>query len=142
MKIVLVRGIPASGKSTWARKWAEEDPQHRVRICRDDIRKGLGKYWVTSRETLVKRIKECSIYQALDLGYDIVIDDMNLNESDVQSIFKIARMYDDCEVEFKDFLDVPLSECIRRDKERENPIGAGIITSIFNKYKDKYNLIE
>lgn len=142
MKIILVRGIPASGKSTWARKWAEEDPEHRVRICRDDIRKGLGKYWVTSRETLVKRIKECSIYQSLDLGYDVVIDDMNLNPSDVESIFKISRMYPDCKVEFQDFLDVPLSECIRRDKERDNPIGAGIITSIFNKYKEKYNLIE
>lgn len=142
MKIILVRGIPASGKSTWARKWAEEDPEHRVRICRDDIRRGLGKYWVVSRETLVRRIKECSIYQSLDLDYDIVIDDMNLNQSDVESVQKIARLYPNCKVEFKDFLDVPLSECIKRDKERENPIGAGIITSIFNKYKEKYNLIE
>lgn len=142
MKIILVRGIPASGKSTWARQWAEEDPEHRVRICRDDIRRALGKYWVLSREILVKRIKESSLYQALDLGYDVVIDDMNLNENDVKSIQKIADYYPNCIVEFKDFLDVPLSECLKRDRARENRIGDGIVISVFNKYKEKYNLKE
>ena len=52
-KIILCRGIQGSGKTTWARKWVLEDPEHRVRFNNDDIRNMLGKYWVTSRETLV-----------------------------------------------------------------------------------------
>lgn len=142
MKIILVRGIPASGKSTWAKQWAEEDPEHRVRICRDEIRRGLGKYWVVSREPLVREIKGCMIYHALDYEYDIVIDDMNMNPLDVKFVEKIAKCYPGTTIEFKDFFDVPLSECISRDEKRENPIGKGIITSIFNKYKEDYHLIE
>ena len=38
-KIILCRGIQGSGKSTWARKWVLEDPEHRVRFNNDDIRK-------------------------------------------------------------------------------------------------------
>ena len=140
MKIILVRGIPASGKSTWARQWAEEDPEHRVRICRDDIRQGLGKYWVTSREPLVKAIKGTMIYHALDFGYDIVVDDMNLNPNDVKFVEKIASSYPGTTIEFKDFLDVPLSECIKRDKDRGEKIGATVLTSIFDRYEKDYNL--
>ena len=43
-KIILCRGIQGSGKSTWAKQWALEDPEHRVRFNNDDIRNMLGKY--------------------------------------------------------------------------------------------------
>lgn len=140
MKIILVRGIPASGKSTWARQWAEEDPEHRVRICRDDIRESLGKYWVVSREPLVREIKGSMIYHALDYGYDIVIDDMNLNPLDVKFVEKIVQSYPGTTIEFKDFLDVPLNECIKRDKDRGEKVGTLVLTSIFNRYENDYNL--
>lgn len=46
-KLILCRGIQASGKSTWAKAWAKEDPEHRVRFNNDDIRNMLGEYWAT-----------------------------------------------------------------------------------------------
>lgn len=48
-KLILCRGIQASGKSTWAKAWAKEDPEHRVRFNNDDIRNMLGEYWVQRR---------------------------------------------------------------------------------------------
>ena len=48
-KIILTRGIQGSGKSTWAKKWVEEDPEHRVRWNNDDFRKRLGPYWIPER---------------------------------------------------------------------------------------------
>ena len=51
-KLILCRGIQASGKSTWAKAWAKEDPEHRVRFNNDDIRNMLGEYWVPNREGL------------------------------------------------------------------------------------------
>ena len=39
-------------------------------------------------------------------------------------------------LEFKDFVDISLEECIERDSKRENPIGIEIITSTYNKHKD------
>ena len=37
-KIILTRGIQGSGKSTWAKAWVAEDPEHRIRINNDDIK--------------------------------------------------------------------------------------------------------
>ena len=34
--IILTRGIPARGKSTWAKREVLEDPEHSVRMNRDD----------------------------------------------------------------------------------------------------------
>ena len=79
-KLIICRGLPASGKSTWAKQWVLEDPEHRVRINQDDIRLMLGKYWVPSREKLVQHIQEEALIEALLRGYNIVIDNTNLNE--------------------------------------------------------------
>lgn len=78
-KIILTRGIQGSGKSTWAKKWVEEDPTHRVRWNNDDYRKMLGPYWIPERENLVSAGKSDFLNKAMTLGYDIVIDNMNLN---------------------------------------------------------------
>lgn len=64
-KLIITRGLPASGKSTWARQWVLEDPKHRVRINQDDIRLMLGKYWVPKREPLVQHIQEEALIEAL-----------------------------------------------------------------------------
>lgn len=139
-KVILTRGIQGSGKSTWAKKWVLEKPTSRVRINMDDIRCMLGKYWVPSRENLVKEIYRSSVKAAIKMGYDIVIDNMNLSKSSSDYIKTILP--DSYTLEYKDFLDTPLSECIRRDKARENPVGEEVIRSTFMKYRNQYPLNE
>ena len=139
-KLILTRGIQGSGKSTWARQWVEEDPENRVRINNDDIRNMLGKYWVTSRENLVSSIKENMAEEAISRGYDIVVDNMNLNPKEVlfwKRMIEDANMDPDgykYEIEFKDFF-IPLEECIRRDAMRPNPIGEKVIRETWKRYK-------
>lgn len=145
-KIILTRGIQGSGKSTWAKKWVEEDPEHRVRWNNDDFRKMMGPYWVPKRENLVSVGMSDFIYNSMVLGYDIVIDNMNLNPKHWDSIrdllnnlkndafIKISKRF--YTLEFKDFFDVSLEECIERDSKRENPIGEKVITETYNRYKD------
>lgn len=145
-KIILTRGIQGSGKSTWAKKWVEEDPIQRVRWNNDDFRRMLGPYWAPEREHLVSMSRLDFISYAMLFGYDIVIDNMNLNDwnwNDVQR--KIDHFNGSCfglkpkkryTLEFKDFFDVSLEECIERDSKRENPIGEKVITKTYDKYKD------
>ena len=140
-KIIICRGIPASGKSTWAKQWVLEDPEHRVRINQDDIRNMLGKYWVPSREELVSYINNAIITKAVCLNYDIIIDNTNLNPKNTLYIEDIILLCNaKYTIEYKDFFDVPLSVCIERDKKRTNPIGEEVIRGFYNRYKDKYNL--
>lgn len=147
-KVLVLRGLQGSGKTTFAKQWVNENPEHRVRFNRDDIRNMLGKYWVPSREPLIndlyKQFLESAIFSR---HYDVVIDNMNLDEKYVKEIEETVRqrnkMYEDCEdipqyeIEVKDFFHIPLQVCIERDAQRENPIGAEVIRRTYNKYKNK-----
>lgn len=133
-KIILCRGIQGSGKTTWAKQWVLEDPEHRVRFNNDDVRNMLGKYWVPSREHLVQNLKITLFIDVADNKYDIVIDNMNLNSREVEEWQRLAKAYD-YELEFKDFFNVSLEECILRDSKRENPIGEEVIRKTYERYK-------
>ena len=141
-KLILVQGIPGSGKSTWAKKWVEEDPIHRVRWNNDDCRKMCGPYWVPERETFIRIIKESFLETATMAQKDIVIDDMNLNPSTIEfyenfvknyNIVAPTRNQEPYTIEYKLF-NTPVEECIRRDALRENPIGEKTIKEIHKKY--------
>ena len=139
-KLIICRGIPASGKTFWAKQWVLEDPEHRVRINQDDIRLMLGKYWVPSREELVQHIQKEALIEALDRGYDIVVDNTNLNKKVLDFYRALVIDHGNHAIEFKDFFDTPLSVCIERDKNRDVQVSEKIIRNFYNNYKDIYPL--
>ena len=139
-KLIICRGIPASGKTFWAKQWVLEDPEHRVRINQDDIRLMLGKYWVPSREELVQHIQKEALIEALERGYDIVIDNTNLNKKVLDFYRALVIDHGNHAIEYKDFFDTPLSVCIERDKNRDVLVSEKIIRNFYNNYKDIYPL--
>ena len=150
-KIILTRGIPASGKSTWAKQEVLKDPEHSIRINRDDLRNMSGKYWVPTREHYIEACKGIILISAMNFQFDtIIIDEMNLNPKESGELKGEIAMVNDAfkggqdkyVVEIKDFTNVPLDVCLERDSKRENPIGENVIRGIFNKYKELYNLKE
>lgn len=149
-KIILTRGIPASGKSTWAKQEVLKDPEHSVRINRDDLRNMSGQYWVPAREDYITTCRNQLLNIAIYMGFNtIILDDMNLNPKDVDYISMIVNNFNKAlegdnqyKMEFKDFTNVPLNVCIKRDSKRENPLGEKVIRGIFNKYQTMYNLKE
>ena len=143
-EIILTRGLPASGKTTWAMKFVGDYPEF-VNLNRDDVRLmlqgegGYGKFrkW---RETLVTDIVEQAAKSALDAGKSLVISDTNLNPNVVEKWRVLAA---ERGAEFflnDDFLEVPVGVCIERDNARkalgERHVGQSVITSMFNKYRD------
>lgn len=139
-KLIICRGIPASGKTFWAKQWVLEDPEHRIRVNQDDIRLMLGKYWVPSREKLVQEIQFDAILEALSRGFDVVIDNTNLNKKVLDGFDRLIKTFKDYEIEYKDFFDTPLSVCIERDKNRDLQVSEKIIRNFYNNYKDIYPL--
>lgn len=139
-KLIICRGIQGSGKSTWAKQWCHESPEHRVRFNNDDIRNMLGDYWVPSREKLVTEAKANMITFALIKGYDVVVDNMNLNPKEdawirtlCENIEKDTGIH--VNIEYKDFW-TPVEECILRDAARPNPIGEKIIKETWRRYRN------
>ena len=146
-KIILCRGIQGSGKTTWSKQWALEDPEHRVRFNNDDIRNMLGKYWVPSREDLVKSLRSAFLLNSMSYGFDIVIDNMNLDPKELEYYNGVLDGWNNPKwampdvvrpkysLEFKDF-STPLQKCIERDSKRPNPTGEEVIRKTYEKYKD------
>lgn len=131
-KLIILKGIPASGKSTWAKQWVEEDPKTRVIVNRDSIRRGLGVYWVPTREGLISDLEFKTVEIAMDWGYDICLDSTNLNSIYFQRWVKLAQEWE-YEIEYKQF-DISLEEALERDKNREFPVGEDVIINFHNKY--------
>ena len=132
-KLLILQGIPASGKSFFAKQWVEESPKTRVIVNRDSIRRGLGVYWVPSRESLVTSIEQHSVYEALDMGYDVCLDATNFNPKFLEKWEEIASLLN-IPIEYKQF-EISLEEALERDKNREFSVGEEVVKSFYNKYK-------
>lgn len=140
-KLILTIGIQGSGKSFWSKKWAEEDPENRIRLNYDDIRNMLGKYWVPNRENIVKHIFNEGLNYAMSEGKDIVIDNFsNLNPKHQKEYEELVNSFNASnkvkyEIEYKLF-DTPLEVCLERDAQRENPIGEKVIKQCWRQYRN------
>ena len=146
MEILICRGIQGSGKSTFAKDWVAKDSVNRIRLNRDDIRNSFGPYWVPSRELLITRVMNDALKQAIDLGYSVVIDNMNLDKKYFNQLKNTIGEYinpkflyqsDPITVSIIDFK-TPLEECIKRDSLREHPIGEKVIRDTYKKYINFY----
>lgn len=140
-KLIITRGVPASGKTTWALEWlAEESETKRVRINRDDIRHMLfGKYTGVD-EFAVTKMQESLLRAGMKNGYDIVLDNTSLYNKHVKDVLKIARDFF-YEVEYKDF-EVTMEEAIARDSKRERQVGEEVIKMFFKRHLPKGSMPE
>ena len=78
-KIILTRGLPASGKSTWAKEFARVNPNV-VRVSRDDLRSQLfpGADYRDIDEDLITEAETALVRAALRQGKTVVVDAMHL----------------------------------------------------------------
>lgn len=145
--ILVLRGLQGSGKTTFAKQWVNESPGTRIRLNRDDFRNMFGPYWVPSRENFITKVFWAAIDTAVNDGYEVVIDNMNLDQRYVDEIEEYVKDLNDWlrlspvdyqyTVEVKDFFNVPIQTCIDQDAQRANPIGEKTIRSTYNKYKNR-----
>ena len=128
-KIYFLRGLPASGKSTWAKKKCAEN-NNIVRINKDDIRAMMGGTFTKGKENLVLRARDNMIIASILEGKDVIVDDTNFHPKHLERINEISN---GAEVEVVDF-DTPVDECIKRDAKRDKPVGKAVIMDMYRKY--------
>ena len=137
-EIVLTRGIPASGKTTFARKWVAEDPDWRVRNNRDDIRKMIAdKFWGLSRhqEETVTLLQLAMARAAIAAKLSVIVDDTNLRASTVRTWMELA---DELGVQFVvEDIDVDVEEAVARDKARDRQVGEDVIRDFHRRFIQK-----
>lgn len=125
MSVILTTGLPASGKTTWAKEEYAKDPNGTILTSRDDIRSMLGCFPVGTKEQeeLVSKIQDDVIIRGVKAGKRVIVHDTNLNQ---KSPKRIKRLFDgDVQFEVQDFTHVSVSDCMYRDSERAKGIRVG-----------------
>jgi predicted kinase len=138
-RLLITRGLPASGKTTFAHKLQPGV----VRVNRDDLRRMLhGQRLFTQwAEGQVTRVQRATVEALLRAHADVIVDDTNLRAKTVREWAELAARFH-ATFEVHDFTDVPLEECLRRDAGRpeQDRVGAAAIRRMHERYLAGKNL--
>lgn len=131
-KLTITRGLPGSGKTTWAKT-----QQDALRVNRDELRRMLHGGWRGDgrAEKQVTRAQHAAIGGLLRAGAHVISDDTNLSGQAVRALTRLAEEAG-AQVEVVDFTNVPLETCLRRDAERAEGerVGEQVIRRMHERY--------
>ena len=135
--LTITRGLPGSGKTTWAKD------QPGVRVNRDGLRAMLlpapWPHGDEGAEDACSIAQHWAIRGLLRAGYDVVCDDTNLLQEHVTSLHELVEDLDDVVVATRsEFLQVPIETCIARDALRPEGerVGEGRIRAMWERHLD------
>jgi predicted kinase len=151
-KIILTRGLPASGKTSWSREFVKNSNGKAKRVNKDDLREmvDVGVY-SKPNEQMILEARDALVNVFLRGEVEtIIIDDTNFEQKhfdkmqDIAQAYmnrnaqvymnKPAEFYTNTTVEYKDFLDVSLDVCLERDSLRVKPVGEKVIKDMHQRY--------
>lgn len=140
--VYFLKGLPASGKSFYAINKIEEDRHKGIitkRVNKDDLRAMLdNSVHSKEREAFVLTTRDFIVTEAIEQGYDVIVDDTNFAPKHKKRIQEIVNRFNgrsDRSVGLVEiFIDAPLQGCIERDSKREKPVGRKVIMDMYNRY--------
>lgn len=119
-KIIVCYNLPSDESPYYSKLWANVDPEHKVRFSIDDVKNMLGNYAVTKKDSLVDIIYHNFMNEAMLAGYDIIIDNTNLDNKFINELNKLVTEFNEWialsplakshkyEIKYKNFLDTPI----------------------------------
>lgn len=126
----MLKGLPASGKSTYAKEL--EASGEWVRVNKDELRAEYFPDYTRKNEKDVVYIEDAEIEASLRDGMNVVVDDTNFNPVHKERLEKLADKYDATfEVMF---INTPVEECIKRNRKRFNKVPMSVIIDMYDKF--------
>jgi predicted kinase len=136
-KLLITRGLPGCGKTTFAREWVAADREHRARVNRDDLRVMLdhGQFVKGVTEPRVLAARDAAVFSLLSKGVDTICDDTNLPQRTARDLAKLAKRTG-AELAVIDLTDVPLETCLDRNAVRTDkpPVPDAVIKDMHARY--------
>lgn len=132
-KIIFLKGLPASGKSTWAKEQLKKGSF--IRVNKDDIRATMFGGYSQKKEKYVVRVRNELIRLGIEMGKSVIVDDTNLNPVHERTVAQIAKKMG-VALEINDsFMKVSPEECIERDLHRgAEAVGASVIWKMYEDW--------
>lgn len=133
--LILLVGIPGSGKTTYAEKYIEENP-NTVHLSSDKIRKELwGDEATQGDNNEVFSLMQSRAIDALNNGQSVVYDATNVTRKDRSYIITLCPKFAKIECHI---IWAPIETCIERDATRERTVGKEVIDRMLKKFQSPY----
>lgn len=133
--LILLVGIPGSGKTTYAEKYIEEHP-NAIHLSSDLIRKELwGNEATQGDNNEVFSLMQTRAIEALNNGQSVVYDATNITRKDRSYIIALCPKFAKIECHI---IWAPIETCIERDAARERTVGKEIIDRMLKRFQAPY----
>lgn len=138
-KIILLKGLPGSGKTTWAKKYIAEHANTK-RVNKDELREMLdSSVWSKENEAFVLDIRDLIVSMAMIQGYNVIIDDTNFASEHEESVREDVEFHNKNTLKERyevqtAYIVIPLEECIARNAKRAKPVPESVIREMHKKY--------
>ncbi len=128
-------GVPASGKSTFAKQWQQAEPNCAI-VSTDNIRAKLfGSEEIQGNWPAVEAEVLTQVKQAILSGHSVIYDATNARRPwRMDMLQKLANLGVKTFVGW--YIDTPLQECLIRNSTRQRQVNQNIIISMVQSLKD------
>lgn len=117
--VYILKGLPASAKSTFARDLMKREPNRWVRVNRDDLRAMFhNSAYSKDNEEFIRGVQDQLILQALRDGKDVIVDNTHLVPQTLKKLHRLLASVGDVKVIEKAF-NISITEAKRRNALRE-----------------------
>lgn len=133
--LILLCGIPGSGKTTYAEKYIKEHPDT-VHLSSDNIRAELwGNEATQGDNNEVFSLMQSRAIEALNNGQRVVYDCTNVTRKDRSYIIALCPKFAKIECHI---IWAPIETCIERDAARERTVGKEVIDRMLKRFQAPY----
>ena len=130
--LILLVGIPGSGKTTYAEKYVKEHP-NTIHISSDQIRAELwGNAATQGDNNEVFSLMQSRTIEALNNGQSVVYDATNITRKDRSYIIALCPKFVKIECHI---IWAPIETCIERDAARERTVGKEVIDRMLKRFQ-------
>ena len=134
-KLIILVGIPGSGKTTYAKNYIERNA-NTLHLSSDTIRAELyGDESIQGDPSEVFSLMQKRAVEALNEGYNVIYDTTNITRKDRASIISICPKFAriECHIVWH-----PIEVCIERDAARKRTVGKEVIDRMLKRFQAPY----
>lgn len=140
LRILILKGCPASGKSSFCKDLMKKESGKWKRINNDSLRESIDiSEFSTSNEKIIKNLRDHLLREFIKKDYNVIIDNVNATSQHFDDVVKVAKTFNkDVYITEKPFY-VELEEAIARDSKREDKakVGEEVVRKFWKKLGGK-----
>jgi predicted kinase len=146
--VIILRGAPGCGKTTWASKYCDKHNTF-ITLSIDALKDAYKQYESDIVDKYFKKLEFLLLRQALDNDLDVIIDDENFSTARIEMFIEIVNKYIKAKAEKGQYVEVncyikdfktPLHICLLRNSMKEVPLTPKKVCMTYRMIKRKKSI--